>query len=178
VFLLVEQDTALTDTFAVVQGPALELPGLGPVSLAGVLRSEVEAHLRDFVGRFVRTANVRVRSFVRIGIAGEVTSPGYYLVPTDLVLADALRVAGGVTADGEISNISVRRNDDVVWDAASLVEALSGGRTIDQLDVRTGDQIVVARRGRFAFGGIESPLRAISILFAIPLTIAGVVTLF
>jgi polysaccharide export outer membrane protein len=178
VFLSVELDTALTDTFTVAQGRVLELPGLGPVELGGVLRSEVENHLRTFVRRFLREPVVRARTFVRVAVAGEVENPGFYVVPTDLVLTDAIGLAGGVTPEGELTALSIRRNDEVLWDPASLNDAVLEGRTVDQLDVRSGDQIVVGREGGVNLGGLESPLRALSIIFAIPLTIAGVVTLF
>jgi protein involved in polysaccharide export with SLBB domain len=178
VLLTVEGDTVLTDTFTVVQDRVLELTGLGPVSLHGVLRSEVESHLRTFVQRYLRDPVVRARTFVRVAVAGEVQTPGFYVVPTDLVLSDAMRIAGGLTDQGRVTDVSILRSNAVLWDATSLAEALSGGQTLDQLDVRSGDQIVVGRRGGFGLGGLEGPVRTISIFFAIPLTIAGVVTLF
>jgi polysaccharide export outer membrane protein len=178
VALTVEQETALSDTFTVAQARELQLPGLGAISLDGVLRSEVEQHLRTFIGRFVRDPVVRARGFVRVSITGEVPSPGFYAVPSDIVVSDALRFAGGVTSSARVRDVSIRRDGRVLWEADELSDIAGGGRTLDQLDVRSGDQIVVGRRGGLGLGGIEVGVRAVSLIMAIPFTIVGIVALF
>src|SRR5262245_27299615 len=45
VLVRVEGESVLSDTFTVTAGPALPLPGLGDISLDGVPRSRIEAHL-------------------------------------------------------------------------------------------------------------------------------------
>ena len=179
VLLTVEREAALSDTFTVAQRREILLPNLGAVALDGVLRSEVEQHLRDYVSRYLRDPIVRARSFVRVSITGEVQRPGFYAVPSDVVLSDALAFAGGVTGNARVTDVSVRRSDVVLWDSEELADVIGGGRTIDQLDVRSGDQIEVGRqRSGRGLGGLEGPLRAVSMLLTIPLTIVGLIAIF
>src|SRR6267143_1620431 len=107
--LHVEGDSALSDTFTVVAGPALRLPSIGEISLAGVRRSDLEAHLSRELGRFIKDAVVQARALIRVSVVGEVTRPGYYAVPTDLVLADALMLAGGATQRARVDKLSIVR---------------------------------------------------------------------
>src|SRR5687767_10452918 len=95
VLLTVEGDSVLSDTFTVVAGPALRLPDIGEISLAGVARSGLEAHLTRELGRYIKDPVVEARALIRVSVAGEVTRPGFYAVPIDLVLPDALMLAGG-----------------------------------------------------------------------------------
>jgi len=180
VLLTVEREAALSDTFTVAQERHIELPGLGSVPLDGLLRSEVEQHLRVFVSRYVRSAVVRARPFVRVSITGEVQAPGFYAVPSDVVLSDALLFARGITATARVTDVTIHRNDVVLWDSDELTDVVEGGRTLDQLDIRSGDRIEVGRRGGgvAGLGGLEGPLRALSMLLAIPLTIVGLIAIF
>src|SRR2546427_12303895 len=107
ILLHVGGDSALSDTFTVVAGPALRLPEIGEISLAGVPRANLEAHLTRELGRFIKDPVVQARALIRVSVLGEVTRPGYYAVPIDLVLADALMVAGGATKDPPVEPLRV-----------------------------------------------------------------------
>src|SRR6266480_1670286 len=65
------------DTFTVTPGPALLLPGIGEVSLAGVRRAGVQAHLTRQLARLLKNPDVHARVLVRLGILGEVERPGF-----------------------------------------------------------------------------------------------------
>ena len=80
VFLEVEGDAALSDTFTVGEGRILTLPLVGDIGLEGVLRSELEPHLRRELGHFLRDPVVKARALIRISIFGEVGQPGFYVV--------------------------------------------------------------------------------------------------
>src|SRR6267378_7914578 len=84
ILLHVQGDSALSDTFTVVAGPALRLPAIGEISLAGVRRSDLEAHLTRELGRFLKDPVVQARALIRVSVLGEVVRPGYYAVPVDL----------------------------------------------------------------------------------------------
>src|SRR5712675_1844786 len=71
ILLVVEGDSALSDTFTVVAGPAIELPVIGAVSLAGVTRAGVEAHLVRELGRYLKNPVVHARPLIRLSILGE-----------------------------------------------------------------------------------------------------------
>ncbi|HEX8242680.1 MAG TPA: polysaccharide biosynthesis/export family protein, partial [Longimicrobium sp.] len=59
--LIVEGQQALTDTFTVRAPGVIFLPQIGDVSVAGLLRSEIEGRLREQIARYVRDPVVRAR---------------------------------------------------------------------------------------------------------------------
>src|SRR5689334_24788744 len=82
ILLRVTGEPQLTDTFTVIAGPAIDLPTLGTVPLAGVRRDSVEAHLATFPARYLRDPQVRAVVLLRLGVAGEVVRPGFYALPS------------------------------------------------------------------------------------------------
>jgi len=145
ILLRVEGDSVLSDTFTVVAGPALRLPEIGEISLAGVSRSEVEPHLTRVLGRYIKHLTLEARALIRISVMGEVERPGFYAVPTDLVLPDALMLAGGATADARLDRLTVMRGNAALQDESALQAAIARGATIDELGMRAGDRIQVPR---------------------------------
>ena len=115
IFLKVEGDSALSDTFTVVTGPAVRLPEIGEISLAGIPRSDLESHMTRELGRYLN----------------------------DLVLADALMVAGGATKDARVDQLRIFRGDAPLWSGSQLQAQIARGATLDQLGMKAGDRIQV-----------------------------------
>jgi len=143
VLLRVEGDSALSDTFTVVAGPALRLPNIGEISLAGVRRTDLEAHLAQALKRYINDPVVQARALIRVSVVGEVTRPGFYAVPVDLVLPDALMLAGGATQAARVDRLRILRGNAALWDGAPLQTQIAHGATLDQLGIQAGDRIQV-----------------------------------
>jgi protein involved in polysaccharide export with SLBB domain len=147
VFLHVEGETQLSDTFTVGPGQVLGLPRIGAVPLAGLLRSELPSQMEAYLARYLRDPVVQARSLLRILIEGDVGRPGYYAVPPDLPLADAIGAAGGLTSRAKANAIRVERGSGEIWGGELLREALGRGYSLDQLNLRAGDRVFVPTRG-------------------------------
>jgi polysaccharide biosynthesis/export protein len=174
IWLQVEGDTQFTKTFTVGAGPALTLPVIGAVPLAGVQRAAVESYLTQHLGRYVKNPMVHAKALVRLSILGEVEHPGFYAVPADVVMGDALMVAGGPTREAKVGDWRVERNGERVWVGDALRQAIAQGLTIDQMNLHTGDQIVVPRAAR---KDAETTWRIIGILVTLPVAIYGLTRL-
>lgn len=168
VLLMVEGQPTLSDTFNVVAGRLIVLPEMGRIPLEGVLRSELQSHLTEQIGRFVRDPVVQVRALVRLQILGDVGNPGFYPVPSDLLITDVLMLAGGPGASANIEGIEIRRGTETIWEAERLREALIEGRTLDQLSVRAGDSIFVPEK-RSGFASLQNIILTVSGLASLAL---------
>lgn len=162
VALIVEGEEQLTSTFTVQRGPSLVLPVIGSVSLEGVLRSELEPHLRKEVGRYIRDPALQARSSMRIMITGAVGKAGYHVVPANMVVSDILVVAGGPAPTAELTGMRIERGGERIWEGESLQRAIIEGRTLDQLGFRAGDHVVVPEARRGGVWGAVQPLLAVA----------------
>ncbi len=161
VVLLVEGDTALTDTFTVRAGGMLSLPGLPDVSLSGVLRSELQPHLTTHIARYLRNPSVTAASLMRLAVVGEVVRPGFYPVPADVPLADIVMTAGGPTQAADLGRLTIRRGNEEFLSTADLRIAVANGLTVDQLNLRSGDEITVGARPRMNWTLILTSITAV-----------------
>jgi polysaccharide export outer membrane protein len=172
ILLHVEGDSALSDTFTVVAGPAVRLPAIGEISLAGVPRAGLEAHMTRELGRYLKDPVVQARALIRVSVLGEVIRPGFYAVPIDLVLADALMIAGGATQTARVDQLSILRGDTPLWSGNQLQKEIARGATLDELGIRAGDRIQVpAQRDP------EARWRVIGIIIGTVATAVGVIAL-
>jgi protein involved in polysaccharide export with SLBB domain len=143
IVLYVAYEPALSDTFTVSPNRELELPGFEPVSVAGVLRAELNEHLTREIGRFVREPQVRATSLLRVTVTGEIGRPGFFVVTSHSVLTEVLTLAGGPSRTAALDRIYIERNNERLWDARAVRVALVEGRTLDELNLRDGDRIIV-----------------------------------
>lgn len=157
----------LSDTFTVNLAQELTLPVVGVVSLRGVLRSDLEAHLSREVARVIRDPVLQARPLIRLSMQGAVANPGYYTLAADAVLSDALMVAGGPAAGAKIKKMRIERDGKPVWRGDSLQRAIAEGRTLLELGLRAGDQVVVPEGASRTEGWIRTIAAAVSIPIAI-----------
>ncbi len=176
ILLRVQGEATLTDTFTVTEGRVLALQDIGEVPLQGVLRSELEPYVTDFLARYVRNPRVVARSLIPVTIIGGVTTPGFYTVPSQLRLDDVLTLAGGPTALAQLDRLRIERGGRRIWEGAPLQQAIVEGRTLDQLNIRGGDQIHLPAAGG-TIGAWEASVRTIGYLLAIPISIFAIIAL-
>lgn len=172
-FVQVEGETGLTDTFTVGPSRDISMQMVGAVPLAGVLRADVEPYLVSYLGRFLRSPRVHARPLISVTVTGHVSKPGFYTVPLGVAMTQVLNDAFGPTPESDLGRIEIIRSGQVVLGGSDLRLAMSQGRTLEQLGVQAGDQINV--------GGGETDFykvfQTIAFGLGIPLTVFSLVRL-
>lgn len=161
--LTVLGEAGLTGTFVIGAGQILSLPGLEPIPMRGVLRSEAEAHLTQQLQRYLRDPSVRVQTSIRLSILGAVGKQGFYQIPADVMMSDAIMAAGGPAGGADPNRTVVRRAGTLLLTEEEIAAALVRGATLDQLNLRAGDEITVdtklaGRRSTFSVVSLVSVL--------------------
>ncbi len=156
VFLTIRTDSMVNDTVVVRAGRMIRLPNLPDISLAGVLRSELQDYLTTQLARYIKRPEVQTTSLVRVAVMGAVSKPGFYQLPADIALADAIMIAGGPTSNADVDRTQVKRGNDVVYSSTLLGQEVAKGATLDQLNIRPGDQILIGERHKTNWGLVAS----------------------
>ena len=144
--LRVDGAIVIDDTVTVLDDIRISARGIGEIPLRGVLRSELEPHLRAAITERVRDATVAARPLVRIAVFGAVGTPGYLSVPAETRLDDLLMVAGGPSTESRPAGFELRRGDVVILDADGVRAAIAEGSSLGALSVREGDFLAVEPR--------------------------------
>lgn len=170
--LYVARETELTDTFAVRSGRVLTLPQIGEIPMDGVLRAELQDHLEQEIGRYIRDPVVRANALIPLTVTGAVGNPGFYTFASDALVTDILMDAGGPGGQANLDNIKVERQGETIWEGDELQRAITQGRTLDQLNLQPGDRVVVPEGGgwnwrefRWILGTVSAAIVLLSRVF-------------
>ena len=123
------------------------LPQVGPVHLAGLTSSNLEAHLRQAVGRVFRnfdlTADFGEIRAIQVYVTGQARRPGVYTISSLSTLIDALFSSGGPSTEGSLRHIELRRGGTTVTDF-DLYALLIGGDKSRDVKLLDGDVIFIS----------------------------------
>jgi len=83
-----------------------------------------------------------------------VRSPGSQFARSDMLVSEVLAHAGGQDQQADAKNIVIKRGPQILWQPADVTTALTDGLTVDQMQMNSGDEIVVGAKrnhGRWTF---------------------------
>lgn len=158
-------DSSRTDTVAVRDNFAVTVASLPDVSLKGVLRSELDGVLEAHILRYVKNARVRTVPLTSLSIIGAAGRPGFYWASPDRPLSELIMMAGGPAIDANLRELEIRRAGKVTLRAKDSRNALMRGYTIEQMDVRSGDEVRIPAKRKFNWTAIIQLLFVVSSLF-------------
>lgn len=152
IMLLVQGDSALSDTFTVRGDRMLPLPNIPAISLLGVLDSELESHLTKELLKYIKTVSLEATPLVRISLLGFPQS-NFYTVPVDQAITDVIATAGGW---GSVSAVApdkavVRRNGKIFLDAKATAAAVREAKTVGDMALRDGDELYLPDKASSSF---------------------------
>lgn len=148
VALTIEGPLAFSDTLVVRDSSILRVPNLADISVAGVRRADIQTYLTQQIAKYVRGAVVHATALIRISVMGQVGRPGFYSMPSDILLSDVVMRAGGPTPQADLNKTVVKREGTTVLGTGSVKTALASGATLDQLAIAPGDEVVVGEKSQ------------------------------
>lgn len=161
----IRTDVVRADTASVRDSLLVAIANLPDVSLRGVLRAELNDRMSAHVARFLRDATVRTNVLTRVQIVGAVGRPGFYLASPDRPISDLLMIAGGPAVDAKLDELEVNRSGRKILSAKDSKRAIKDGRTIEQIDMQSGDEVVVPQKRRINWQAILSVIGVATTLF-------------
>lgn len=132
---------------------SLTVPGLGPVFISGMTMGKAEAVLKDQLSQiysglsgdrgdtYLRLSIGKIKG-VSVNVSGEVVTPGLYSIPSLTSIPSAIFMAGGISDNGSVRNISLFRHGKKVA-VFDLYDYLFRGKFNENLRLQDGDIISV-----------------------------------
>ena len=132
--------------YEVTRDGILNLPELGPITVAGLPFSEFRADLdrrvqEMLIGTQVSITMGQLRS-IRVFVLGDVNRPGSYVVSGLGTISSALYRSGGISDIGSLRNIQLKRKGQVVA-RLDVYDLLLNGDTSGDSRLQPGDVIFV-----------------------------------
>jgi polysaccharide export outer membrane protein len=130
--------------FQVDENWIIQYPVLGEISVENLTVAQVRERVRTGLEQIFRSPFVTVTPLFRMAVLGEVRSSGLYTVDPTLSVLDVVAMAGGATPDGNLRKIRVIRGGTEI--RVDFEREALAGRTLSEIGVRSGDEIVVPRK--------------------------------
>lgn len=161
VVLRVWREPTWSDAYPVDAAGVATLPRIGPMRVAGLAPSALKDSIQTRLAVFLREPVVDVIVLRRVAVLGSVRKPDVLFVEPVSSVRDLIAQAGGIDEEGDPNRIEIVRDGERVrlgrWNDIAAAVA----------PVRSGDQIVVGRKGwlaRNALTAISSAAVAVSVL--------------
>jgi protein involved in polysaccharide export with SLBB domain len=142
--------------FEVTRDGILNLPELGPITVAGLPFSEFRKDLNRRVEQMLIGTQVSVTMgqlrTIRVFVLGDVNRPGSYVVSSLATISSALYFSGGISDIGSLRRIQLKRGGKVV-SRLDLYDLLLRGDTSGDVRLQPGDVIFVPPIGATASAG-------------------------
>ena len=135
-------DADITDVVDRTGG--LNIPKVGTIQVAGVKYQNLQAHIKNAIGRIYRNFELSVslgqlRS-IQVFVVGQARRPGSYTVSSMSTLVNAVFAAGGPAATGSMRQIQLKRGNKVVTEL-DLYDLLINGDKSKDAALLPGDVI-------------------------------------
>ncbi len=158
-------DVVRSDSVLVREDFAISLATLPDANVRGVLHAELVDYLNAHVARFLKNATVRAEILTRVTVTGTVLKPGYYYLAPNRPLSEAITASGGPVTTSNQDGIQVWRAGREFIGKKVIGKALREGLTLEQLQIRSGDEIRVPEKRKLNWGFVTQLLFAVSTVF-------------
>lgn len=138
------REPTLSGKFQVDQTGTVVLPKIGAVEVAGVAPRALEEQIIRSFRRYLRNPSITVTFLRRVNVLGAVRAPGLYPVDPTMTIADVLALAGGTLPYGDPDEVRLLRDGQV------LQTDITQRTRVDELPIRSGDQLYVPERSWFS----------------------------
>jgi polysaccharide export outer membrane protein len=172
IYILVPQRPDLSREAKIDKNGDITLPLVGNVRVSGLTAREMEARLLQAMREYYPSLSglsVRIQEAVSqiIYVLGQVGKPGKYAFPASPNLWEAIREAGGPTANASLDNVRIVKDKSKggTSEVVNVMEALEMASIDDLPELEGGDTVVIPERettyaGSFGvnvFGSVQHP---------------------
>jgi polysaccharide export outer membrane protein len=132
----------LSGEFEISADGSIRHPLYQAVQVAGVPLPTAEARMHAFLEQYETSPSFVIEPLFRIAVSGEVRQPSVYTLSPEATVAQAVAQAGGFTDRSKVNRVRLYRGDrELIVDLSRPDEGLG------RMPIRSGDQIMVDRRG-------------------------------
>lgn len=151
------------DTATVRDNGMISISRVPDVSVSGVLRSEVQEHVKNHVTKFFKRPEVRVNFTTRVTVVGAVAKPGSMNISPDKPLSEIIVLAGSLP-NAKVDQLEVKRGGKTIISNKQSKKLLLEGKTVAEAGMQNGDEVVIPGKRVWSWQSISQVAFLISSL--------------
>jgi hypothetical protein len=108
--------------------------------------------LQAHVSRYFKNVTGRATVLTRVLVSGPVGMPGFHYASPDRPVTDLIMMAGGPGLNADLNSLRVMRSNVEIVSAKTGKRVTKDGRTLEQLDIQSGDEVIVGTKRKINWG--------------------------
>lgn len=145
------------------------LPLIGDVKVVGHDRISLAKQLVELYSPYLKEPYITAIPLIRVSLMGAFNRPGSYRINPESSLWELIEMAEGPRENCDLNSMRVERGGKVMQ--KNLLQQFERGHSLEDIGIRTGDQIIVKDRSSFGFRDIMNytyfVMTSISLYFSI-----------
>ncbi len=145
------------------------LPLIGEIKVVGHDRISLAKQLVELYSPYLKEPYITTMPLIRVTLMGPFNKPGSYRISPESSLWELIEIAEGPNEDCDLNSLRVERGGKIVQ--KNLLRQFERGHSLEDIGIRSGDQIIARGRSSFGFREIMSysyfVMSAISLYFTI-----------
>ncbi len=164
IFLYNIAETVSGDYF-IESDSTIRLPFLSKIYVGSRDFEDIKKEIYTEYDKIYKNPELAVLPLFKVNILGEVRTPGAYYVTGVEKLSDLIAKAGGTTADADLDDIYVLRNDkEFIVDGEDII--LDGDKSND-ITMQSGDRVYVSRQWWVSARNTSFLISAVAVVISI-----------
>lgn len=144
-------------------------PLIGEVKVVGHDRISLAKHLVELYSPYLKEPYITAMPLIRITLMGAFNKPGSYRISPESSLWELIERAEGPKEDCDLKSLRVERSGKILL--RNLLQQFERGYSLEDIGIRSGDQIIAKGRSSFGFYEIMNytyfAMTAVSLYFSI-----------
>jgi len=145
------------------------LPLIGSVKALGHDRISLAKNLVELYSPYLKEPYITTMPLIRITLMGAFNKPGSYRISPESSLWELIEQAEGPKEDCDLNSTRVERGGKILL--KNLLEQFEKGHSLEDIGIKSGDQIIAKGRSSFGFREIMNYsyfiMSAVSLYFSI-----------
>ena len=146
----------LTNDYVIDGEGYILFPIIGRIKVKGMKASQLEEKLSEKYKPYIKSPIIVVTPLIRVILQGAIIKPGSYWIDPNKSLWELIADAGGPGAGCDLKKIRVEREGRVVIE--NLLKRFEQGYSLNDINVRSGDQIILPYRRSLRFKDVRDYL--------------------
>lgn len=146
VFVDIYGESSRSDNYTISPEGAIDIEGVGPVSVGGLTVAQATARLRSRLSGYYSGSEIRLTvgqtKTISVQVMGSVEVPGTYTLSAFATVFHALYMAGGVTDIGTLRNVKVFRNNRLL-STVDVYDYILNGKLTGNVRLQDDDVVIV-----------------------------------
>ncbi len=133
--------------YLIDSGGFVFLPLIGEIKVVSHNTKTLAAELTEKFNAYIQDPIIIVEPLIRVALLGAFRRPGTYLIPPDASLWALVDKAGGPDDDSNLRKMFIERSGRTI--RKDLLGGFEKAFTLQELGIRTGDQLILPVRKQF-----------------------------